>query len=1020
MSVAYREKETPLSDSIFVPSPSLSLSLSSSPATSKPSIGFSHIVHELMTRQIRDILLISSPYSIFNFEEDGNLEDKLINEYNGLHLGYPPRITGAASAEEAFWLLKNKSFDMVILAPHANDSGAAALGREIKKFRHDIPVILLAHGTKGLLTYSESSETTAFDNEFIWSGSPDLLLSMIKITEDHLNVDNDTQKAGVRVLLLVEDSPEYYSYFLPVIYKEIVSQTQALLNVGLNEKIKLLTMRTRPKILLARNFEEAVHFYHRYRSFLLGVISDTRLPREGKTDPAAGVTLLSRIRKDIPELPLLLMSAESDNQKAAVDIPAVFMDKNASNLSREIHNFFLPYLGFGDFVFRTPDGREICRAENLCKLEAMLANVPDESILYHAAGNHFSAWLMARAESDLALKFRSVKLADFKNADEIRQYLISSINHFRTSCQQGIISKFNHTHFDATISEFSKIGHGSLGGKARGIAFMGALLRQHAAIASKYPKININMLKTLVICTDVVDAFVRENNLADIADSSASDAQIAAAFEKADLPDELLKKLKVYLSQVTFPLAIRASRQQEDTFFDTDRQCGHTCMIPNNQSVLSARLAALARAIKRVCATTYFATFSTLRKNSGNQPFNESMAIMIQQLAGGHYGDYFYPAVSGSAASYNYYPFSHMKPEDGIVRMALGFGGAVLNDSRTLRFSPKYPTIFPQFSSVQETLNHSQRYFYALKINGLNDSDCSGAFYELVKREVDESVNEFPVQALASTYLIEENRIRDTFQSNGTSIMTLAPLLKYDGMGLSGFLCDLLEIGQKGLGCPVEIDFSLQLDPQKPGCCDFSIVQIRPMSSNAVQRNCRINESERQEALCFSNQALGNGVHHQLKDVVYVKPETFRPDQTPAIAEDLKKLNDGLVKSHCAYLLMGPGRWGTSDRWLGIPVSWRDISGAGAIIELRNEQLKVDPSRESHFFNHITSKGIPYITIDQVSEKPPNGRDDYFDWTQIHQLPTISETAYVRHVRFEQALKLKIDGKNSQCVINRG
>jgi hypothetical protein len=977
-----------------------------------PGEFYSHlkIFHELMSIKVREILFVSSPYDVFILEEDGSPASRIINEYSGLNLSLPPRVTRASSAREALFHLNKKNFDMVLTMPNVDDMDAFSLGLEIKKINPSLPVILMAHNPREIYPLTKNKDLKGIDKSFIWSGNSDLLLALVKNVEDRLNVERDTQKAMVRVLILVEDSPVYFSSFLPLIYKEVVKQTQAVLEVGINEEHRLLTMRARPKILLAENYEEAMELCQKYRSFLFGVISDTRIPRNGKMVDDAGFVLLSQMRKEIPDLPLLLMSSKSSNKTKADQIPAVFLDKNSPNLLEELHNFFLNNLGFGDFVFRMPDGTEIDRASDLRALEAKVAKIPDESLCYHAKRNHFSNWIMSRSEIPLASKFREVKASDFSSAHDMRSYIIANVHALRKWRQKGVVAQFKSHNFDADIMDFVKIGQGSLGGKARSLAFMSALLHQNPIIYENYPEINIEIPKTLVMSTDGFDSFITLNGLKYLATQTFKNKEITDAFLKAEMPEWLVKDLEAYLAQVKYPLSVRSSSLLEDAQFQPYAGIYETYMIPNNHSKLSKRLEHLITAIKLVFASTYYEEAKAFARSTSNQPQEEAMGVIIQQLTGEEYGDYFYPAISGVVQSHNFYPISKMKPEEGIAHIALGLGRIVVEGGRTIRFSPKYPSVMPQFSMVDDILANAQRFFYALQIRNYPDELNFLKYSNLVKREVDDAEAEYPVQLLASTYVPEEHRIRDTGYMPGPKILTFTQVLKYNIFPLPHLLSDMLELGRKGMGCPVEIEFSVNLSSDKKKKSEFFFLQMRPMVAGGERFEVQITRQEIEKAFCRSKQALGNGKNEEMADIVYVKPDDFKLEATIRMAEEIDGLNDSLLKEKRPYLLVGPGRWGSADRWLGIPVQWRNISGVGAMIELRNEKLKADPSQGSHFFQNITSLGIHYITITEDS-------DDYFDWEWVDSQPVIQETTYLRHVRLDKPFTLKIDVKESQCVM---
>lgn len=974
----------------------------------------SEVFRELMAYEVKEILLIASLYDMYNMEESGSLTSKIVNEYNGMNLSHPPSVSGVSSVEEALSLLHQKEFDMVLIVPHLEGLDIFSLGKKIKKIKKDLPVIIISPSIREIYALPGNGLGDGIDNIYLWSGNSDLFIALIKNAEDHLNVDKDTRLGNTRVLILVEDSPDYYSFFLPIIYKEIVNQTQALLKISLNDNFKLLTMRARPKVLLARNYEEATELYKKYRSFLLCVISDTRFPRNGEKDPEAGIALLSKIKNENRNVPLLLISSESENREKSNRIPSIFIDKNSSTLSRDMHEFFQTHLGFGDFIFRLPDKKEIDRAENLLQLDAKLPDIPKESLAYHADRDHFSNWLMARFEIDLALKFRAVKSTDFNCTDELRQFIISNINELRKKRQKGIVSKFNRHHFDPNVREFVKIGQGSLGGKGRGLAFVSGLLSQHGELEENNSSINIKIPRTMVICTDIFDEFVALNNLQLLSELGVADEEVKAGFLNAPLPEWLIKDLEAYLAQVDYPLAVRSSNHLEDASFSPSAGLYKTYKLPNNHPRLSIRLAHLIEAIKLVYASVYSEDAKLFSLAGSNQPFTTSMAVIVQEIAGDHYGDYFYPAISGVAQSYNFYPFSRIKPEDGVAHFALGLGKTVVEGGKSLRFSPRYPNIIPEFSSVENILQHTQNSFYALRIN--NDVNVHQPL-NLKKRAVNDAKNEFPVQILASTYILGENRIRDTWDLQGPKVLTFARILKYNMPPISGLLTDLLEFGSKSFGSPVEIEFSVNLYPDKDRKPDFFFLQIRPMGIGENQFKIDIAEQEINNGFCFSSHALGNGVNDKMADIIYVKPGDFKSEGTVQMAEEINRLNAQLIQQKRPYLLVGPGRWGSSDRYLGIPVKWKNISGVGAIIELRNKSINADPSQGSHFFHNITPLGVHYITVDEILKESSTISNDYFDWKWIESLPAVSETTFLRHVQLEKPLMMKIDGRNSQCVM---
>ncbi|BBO78270.1 phosphoenolpyruvate synthase [Desulfosarcina widdelii] len=966
--------------------------------------------HEMMPFKVQEILLVSSPYDAFIMEEDGSLASRIINEYSGLNLSHPPRVTRTASARDALAVLKDKTIDLVITTPHLDEMDAFSFSLQIKANAPGLPVILLSHSPRGVFPLPENRDCSGIDKVFIWSGNSDLLLALVKNTEDHLNVSNDTINAKVRVLVLVEDSPVYYSSFLPLIYREIVKQTQAVLGVGLNEEHRLLRMRSRPKILLANTYEDALALCTRYQEYLLGVISDTRIPKNGRLTEDAGFLLLSKLKKEIPDLPMLLLSAESVNRERAARIPAIFLDKNAPDLLSELHDFFMDHLGFGDFVFRMPDGKEIARASDLRSLQALLPEIPEASLWHHAHRNHFSNWIMGRSEIALASRFREVHARDFQDTESLRGYIIAGIKEMRKWQQKGVVAQFSKKSFDARIMDFVKIGHGSLGGKARGLAFLSALLQQDMSIYEKFPGIDIRIPQTLVISTDGFEAFITHNNLRRLAGQALPDDVIKQLFLEAALPDWLVEDLKTFLGQVEYPLSVRSSSLLEDAQFQPYAGLYETYMIPNNHRSLNRRLDHLLTAVKLVYASTFYEGPRAFSKATGNAPQEEAMAVIVQELAGRSYGDFFYPAISGVAQSHNFYPIPPMKPEEGITHIALGLGKTVVEGQKTVRFSPRYPSILPQFSVIDDILKNSQHRFYALRIKNYPEKLDFETNGNLERRRLDDALQEAPVLSLSSTYVPDEHRIRDTSTVQGVKVLTFAQVLKYGSFPLPGVLAEILELGRRGMGCPVEIEFSVTLGSKGSRKEAFHLLQIRPMVTGEGRFEVRINPEDICNAFCTSSQALGNGKNEEIADIVYVKPDSFKKEATTEMVDEIGRVNTSLVNANRRYLLAGPGRWGSSDRWLGIPVQWHHISGAGAIIESRDSNLKADPSQGSHFFQNITSQGIFYVTVNE-------GSDDYLEWSWLDHLPVVQEMSYIRHVRLEHPIVIKIDGRSSQCVM---
>ena len=968
------------------------------------------VFHELMAHKIHEILLVLSPYDAFIMEEDTSLSTRIINEYRGLNLSKPPRLTSVSNGGEALHLVRHKKFDLVITLPQVGEMDCNTLGCRIKEICPHLPVILLAHSLKAFSPYLEKDKLSCIDNIYIWSADPALLLALIKNIEDHQNVEKDTTLAMVRVLILVEDSPLYKSYFLPLLYKEVVAQTQSVMHESLNEEHKLLKMRARPKILVAENHEEAMRFYHKYKNFVFAIFADTRFPKNNRLNDTAGVQLLSRIRREIPDIPLLLLSSDSANAKKAESIPATFVNKNSDTLAEEIHQFFLQHLGFGDFVFHMPDGSEVDRASNLHAFEKKLATIPDECFLFHAKNNHFSNWIMARSEIGLASRLHKSRLQQLNSVAALRQALIDQIHTLRKFREQGVVAHFAEHDFDADVMQFVKIGHGSMGGKALGLAFMASQFKKNSWLQKKYPRLDIAIPPTLVVTTEGFHAFMQQNNLR-IDFEKRSDSEIASLFLEAVMPSWLEKQLAAFLQQVQEPLSVRSSSLLEDLLYRPFAGLFETYMLPNNHAEPGIRLKQLVKAVKLVFASTFFAgprAFSSETDKHASSP--DSMAVMIQKLAGRTYGDYLYPAISGIAKSYNYYPVGKMKANDGIAQIALGFGKTVVEGEKCLLFSPRYPENLPQFSSVDDMLSSSQQTFYALRVKGY-PGELDYRQSNLVKREISDAENEPPVQAMVSTYSPDEHAIRDSF-GKGPKVVTFARILKHQLLPVAALLQDLLELGYQGMSCDVEIEFAVDLGTDNAKS-RFYFLQIRPMAAGGEQYKVTIDQEEIDKAFCYSSKPLGHGVNEKITDIVYVKPETFITRESREIAREISRINAKLIKEQKPYLLIGPGRWGSADPALGIPVRWENISGVDAMIELRNDQLSAEDSQGTHFFQNITAMGIKYLTVTENDAK----LRDFINWQWLASLPAASESKYLRHVRLTKPFLIKVDSETSQCVM---
>ncbi len=967
------------------------------------------VFHELMSNKVMEILLVASAYDAYILEEDGSLASKIINEYRGLNLSRPPRLTRVDGALGALESIATESFDLVITMPHLDDMDPFELGRSIKQVKPELPVVLLAHSVRGLFPLPENKDSSGIDQIYIWSGDADLLLAIVKNVEDRRNVDADTEKAQVRVIILVEDSPLYRSYFLPLMYKEVVHQTQEVLDESLNEEHRLLKMRARPKILVADHYEAAQVLFNRYQPYLFGVVADTRFPKGGQLVEDAGVQFLKRVKQAIPDLPVLLISNESKNRRQADTIPSLFLDKNSPRLFEELHTFFLDHLGFGDFIFRKADGKEVARASNLRQLEEILPDLPDEPLCYHASRNRFSNWIMARSEINLASQMRQLQVSDFPDVSAIRQYLIGSIHGLRKWRQKGVVIQFNAGTFDSQIADIAKIGRGSLGGKARGLAFVANLLRQSAWLYEKYKGIDIRVPPSVVITTDGFDLFVEQNQLLKSDCIQMTDDAIADAFARAQMPEQIEADLSAYLQNVRGPISVRSSSLLEDAHHQPLVGLYDTFMIPNDHPDDAVRLAQLTAAVKRVYASAWFEEPRRFALSTAFRHRKEQMAVLIQQIVGSAHDAFFYPSISGVARSQNYYPIDRIEPDDGMAKIAVGFGKILATGEGGLRFCPKYPTSLPDFSKTEDILNNAQQHFYALPIGAgqpVIDLDI-----DLTLRNVADAAAEPALAGVLSTFLPEDGRIRDSAVLPGPKLVTFAPILKHKTFPLADLVGDLLDLGRNGMGCHVEFEFAVNLDIPPQEVPVFYILQMRPMPIGSDPYKVGITDTEKAEALCFSSRALGHGTRNHISDVVYVRPEVFDPLRTRQMAREIARINAALKAENRSYLLAGPGRWGSFDPLLGIPVKWKEINGAAVIVELRNTSLKADPSQGSHFFQHITTNGLFYFTVDEDG-------DDRMDWDRLRRMPVFQETEHLCHLRLPTPLMVKCNGRISEGVVS--
>lgn len=969
------------------------------------------VFHELIKYKVSEILLVSSPYDAYILEEEGQLAARIIDEYQGLNLSKAPKLTWVSTVSEALDLLSSEKFDLVITMPYLNDMSAYVFCDKIKRMTYDMPVFLLTHNTYHLPAKPADISESVIDKIFIWKGNADLLLAMIKYLEDKLNVDNDTACADVRVIIYVEDSPYHTSSILPILYKEIVTQTHAVMDDSLNAEHKLLRMRARPKIVVADNFEDALDLYNRYKPYLMAVFSDVCYKKGNIVDKEAGIKLLSKIRQENIDLPLLAFSTDEENRVRAEKASAGFINKNLQAINEKIRSFFINELGFGDFIFKRPDGSFVARAADLKELEKKLAEVPDESIAFHTEKNDFSKWLLSRSEVPLALKLYPVRLDENTSPNDIRQLAIDAIHQWRMDRQRGIILDFSKDTFEKD-TDFIRIGKGSLGGKGRGLAFISSELKKHSKRFAQYKNVSVYVPKTCVITTSGFDAFVKDNELQYLLYDEYEDAVIIERFTEGTFPRWLKDDLTLYLEKVTCPLAVRSSSLQEDEIHHPSAGLYKTFMLPNNHQEFEVRLDQLIQAVKMIYASTYLKISRSFAKNTSDRTEEEKMAVILQELTGTYQGDYFYPALSGVLQTVDYYPIADLHPEDGVAHIALGLGKTVVEGEKVLRFSPKSPKSLPHFSRVEDILKNSQTHFYALKMDCCSDNMSTLINDEetLVRIEINEVKEHEPIQLLSSTFMPQDNRIRDSYSDKGFPVMAFANLLKYNLFPFDKILMDLMEIGRNGMGSSVEMEFAVNLTREK---MTFTLLQIRPMSTTFEKSsNVNITTAMKKNALAYSTMALGNGTVSDIRNIIYVSPSKFELSKTVDIAQEIRSLNSVFVKKGEQYILIGPGRWGTADRWLGIPVKWGDITAVQSIFEYNVEGLNAEPSQGSHFFHNITTLGISYVNI-------IDREDNFLATGWLEELPVVEETTYLKHIKLTEPLSLLVDGKTSHAVLTR-
>jgi len=963
--------------------------------------------HDLMKFRVREVLLVSTLYDFFVLEEDGRLSEKIFGEYMDLNLKFVPRITHAPSAKEAFAAMENRTYDLIITMPHIGDMNSLEFGRLVKETYPGKPVVMLTYETLDTETLNNIKNSEFIDGLFYWSGDSKILLAIIKHIEDLGNVEEDSEQ-GVQVILVVDDSPKYYSQFLPIIYTEIMKQTSYVTAYAVNDLQRQLRMRARPKILLAGTFEKSLAIINKYN--LLGIIVDVDFPKNGVEHTTAGLELAGIVKQKNPDLPILLQSEDTENAAKANDLQISFLDKNSPNLLLDLRNYILENYGFGAFVFKTPQGKVISSAYDLTEFERGIKFLPADSLVYHANLRHFSRWFRARTECQLADQIRAKEIDAVQNAEEFRMFLLDCIDQLFQRYQMGVIIDFGLSKMNIENS-FIKLGNGSLGGKARGVAFFRSLLAK-SNIQQKYPGIKIKTPCSFVICSEVFEEFLDLNDLQHMAVNSTNEEEIISAFIAAQLPQEIVDNLRVLVEETDYPLAVRSSSILEDSQVLPFAGIYKTYILPNCDSNPEIRLTQLVDAVRLVFASVFLRSSKMYATNADLRIEEGLMAVLIQQLVGERHGDIFYPVVSGVAQTYNFYTYSYQEPEQGTVSLALGLGKTVVDGGLAYSFSPAYPKMNPPYSSPGEFMGHSQTKFFALDLSEPSkpltaDEDCFYKTIDLNRAEQDNTL-----QLVASTYFAADNLIKDTFTPHGPKIITFAPILKYNSIPLVEIIKDLFEISKSSFGTDVEIEFAVNIPVEEPKQPEFYFLQIRPMVVGREACEVRVDDYNREDMICTSEHTIGNGVYHGIYDVIYIDPDIFELNKTIEIASEIGQLNKLLIDQGRKCVLIGFGRIGTSERWLGIPLQWWQMSQVKVVVEADWGNLEAEPSLGSHFYHNLTSLKIGCFHVNKKGKG-----EELINWDCLRQAPVVRQTEHVSLVRFPQPLTIKIDGKSGRGII---
>ena len=962
----------------------------------------------LMNKRIYNVLLIATKYDSFMLEDDGRVDEQIFNEYTSLSLRYPPRFTQVTTEEEALNELKNRNFELIICMPNMDNRDIFAAASEIKVHYPNIPIVVLTPFSKEVSKRIANEDLSAIDYVFSWLGNSELLLAIIKLIEDKMNAPDDTASVGVQIILLVEDSIRFYSSALPHLYKFVLEQSQMFAKEALNDHQRTLRMRGRPKIKLARNYEEAVRIFDQYRDNMLGIISDMSFMHNGVKDPYAGYKFGQYVRKTGLIIPFVLESSEASNHVYAKELNASFIDKNSKSYPQDLKKKIMQRFGFGDFVILNPHTKEeIMRIKDLKDLQKKVFQIPDDSLVYHLSRNHFSRFFYSRAMFPPAEVLKHVDVSDYKDMDEARKLIFDLIVQYRRMKNTGVVAVYQKDRFDE-YSNFARIGDGSLGGKGRGLAFIGAMVKRYPKLESD--NFAVNIPKTVVICTDIFDEFMETNELYPVALGDADDETILRYFLRASLPSRLIEDLMAFFDVVKSPIAVRSSSLLEDSHYQPFAGIYSTYMVPKIEEKYDM-LRTVSDAIKAVYASVFYKDSKAYMTATSNLIDQEKMAIVLQEVVGSRYNDHFYPTMSGVARSLNFYPIGNEKAEDGIANIALGLGKYIVDGGQTLRFSPRHPHSILQMSTMDFALRETQTRFYALDLKNMAEAFSVDDAFNLVKLGLKEADAEGSLKYIVSTYDPYDQIIRDGYYPGGRKILSFVNILQHDVFPLADTLDQILRIGQQEMGRPVEIEFAVNMDPSDHTRATFYLLQIRPIVDNKEIMDEDLSLVKNEETILSSTSVLGHGIVGDVQDIIYVKTGAFNSSNNQLIAYEIEKMNRSFTDQEKGYVLVGPGRWGSSDSWLGIPVKWPHISNARVIVECGLENYRVDPSQGTHFFQNLTSLGVGYFTVN------PFKGDGWFDEAFLNAQPAVEETEYLRHVRFDAPITIKMDGKKSLGVV---